>query len=75
MRFKTALCYQNSIAFYSVYLVDNNTYKAKLDEYSGQLPPPSLVNLNKNTFGWNSDCEDSEIVNELSAAIDFKKFD
>jgi len=31
MRFKAALCYHNSIAFYSVYLLNGNTYKAKLD--------------------------------------------
>jgi hypothetical protein len=75
MRFKAALCYQNSIAFYSIYLLDSNTYKAKLDECHGQLQPPILVNLQKNNLGWKSDCEDNEIVSELSAAIDFKKFD
>lgn len=75
MRFKAALCYQNSIAFYSIYLLDGNTYKAKLDECSGQLQPPGLVNLQKNNLGWKSDCEDNEIVNELGAAIDFKNFD
>ena len=74
MRFKAALCYQNSIAFYNVYLLNVNTYKAKLEECSGQAQPPTLVNLQKNTLGWNSDCLDNEIVNELGAAIDFKKF-
>ena len=74
MRFKAALCYHNSIAFYSVYPLSGNTYKAKLDEYGGQTQPPSLVNLQKNTLGWKSDCEDDEIVNELGAAIDFKNF-
>lgn len=75
MRFKAALFYQNSIAFYSVYLIDGNTYKAKLDACAGQTQPPSLVNLQKNNLGWNSDCEDNEIVTELSAAIEFKKFE
>lgn len=75
MRFKAALFYNNSIAFYSVYLIDGNTYKAKLDEYSGQRQPPSVVSLQKNNLGWNSDCDDNEIVTELSAAIEFKKFD
>lgn len=75
MRFKAALCYQNSIAFYSIYPLDGNTYKAKLDECSGQTQPPSLVNLQKFTKGWESDCGDIEIVNELAAAIDFKKFE
>jgi len=75
MRFKAALFYHNSIAFYSVYLLEGNTYKAKLDECSGQFQPPSLVNLQKNSLGWNSDCDDNEIVTELSAAIEFKKFD
>ncbi len=74
MRFKAALCYQNSIAFYSIYPLDSNTYKAKLDECSGQTQPPVLINLKKNIKGWKSDCQDSEIVNELGAAIDFKKF-
>ena len=72
MRFKAALCYHNSIAFYNVYLLNGNTYKAKLDECSGKAKPPSLVNLQKNTLGWKSDCNDNEIVNELGAAIDFK---
>lgn len=75
MRFKAALCYQNSIAFYSIYPIDTNTYKAKLDECSGHSQPPILINLQKNIKGWNSDCEDIEIVSELGAAIDFKKFD
>lgn len=75
MRFKAALFYHNSIAFYSVYLLEGNTYKAKLDECSGQPQPPSLVNLQKNSLGWKSDCDDNEIVTELSAAIEFKKFD
>jgi len=75
MRFKAALCYQNSIAFYSIYPIDSNTYKAKLDECSGHTQPPTLINLQKNIKGWNSDCQDNEIVNELGAAIDFKKFD
>lgn len=74
MRFKAALCYHDSIAFYSVYLLNGNTYKAKLDECSGRAQPPGLVNLQKNTLGWKSDCDDNEIVNELGAAIDFKKF-
>ena len=75
MRFKAALFYQNSIAFYSVYLLEGNSYKAKLDEYAGQIQPPDLINIQKNGLAWNSDCEDNEIVTELSAAIDFKKFD
>lgn len=75
MRFKAALFYHDSIAFYSVYLLEGNTYKAKLDEYSGQAQPPVLINLQKNNLGWKSDCDDSEIVTELSAAIEFKKFD
>lgn len=75
MRFKAALCYQNSIAFYSIYLLDSNSYKAKLDECSGQTQPPTLVNLQKNNLGWKSDCDDNEIVNELGAAIDFKNFE
>lgn len=76
MRFKAALCYHDAIAFYSVYMLEGNTYKAKLEEYSGQTQqPPSLVNLKKNGINWKSDCEDIEIVTELSAAIDFKKFD
>lgn len=75
MRFKAALIYHDSIAFYSVYLIDGNTYKAKLDECSGQTQPPSVVSLQKNNLGWNSDCDDNEIVSELSAAIEFKKFD
>ena len=74
MRFKAALCYHNSIAFYSIYALNGNTYKAKLDECAGQTQPPGLVNLQKNTLGWKSDCEDIEIVNELGAAIDFKNF-
>jgi hypothetical protein len=74
MRFKAALCYQNAIAFYSVYLLEGNTYKAKLDECSGKTQPPTLVNLQKNGLAWRSDCNDNEIVTELSAAIDFKKF-
>ena len=72
MRFKAALFYQNSIAFYNVYLLDVNTYKAKLEEYSGQLTPPPLVNIQKNGSVWNSDCNDTEIVAELGAAIDYK---
>ncbi len=75
MRFKAALFYHDSIAFYSVYLLEGNTYKAKLDECSGQAQPPVLINLQKNNLGWKSDCDDSEIVTELSAAIEFKKFD
>ena len=74
MRFKAALIYHNAIAFYSVYPLDSNSYKAKLDECSGENQPPNLINLQKNSLGWNSDCDDHEIVNELGAAIDFKKF-
>jgi hypothetical protein len=75
MRFKAALCYNDSIAFYSVYLLDSNTYKAKLDEYSGQTEPPGLVELQKNGMTWQSDCEDQQLLSELTAAIDFKKFE
>ena len=74
MRFKAALCYNDAIAFYSVYLLDSNTYKAKLDEYSGQTQPPDLVELQKNGLMWQSDCQDQELLTELTAAIDFKKF-
>ena len=74
MRFKAALCYQNSIAFYSINLNDGNRYKAKMDECSGDSQPPGLINLQKNNQGWKSDCNDNEIVSELGAAIDFKKF-
>jgi hypothetical protein len=75
MRFKAALFYNNSIAFYSVYLLDGNTYKAKLDEYSGQTQPPNLVELQRNGMLWQSDCEDQQLLTELTAAIEFKKFD
>ena len=75
MRFKAALFYQNAIAFYSVYLLDGNTYKAKLDEYSGVTLPPSLISLKKSNKGWQSDCNDNEIITELRAAIEFKKID
>jgi hypothetical protein len=75
MRFKAALCYNDSIAFYSVYLLDDNTYKAKLDEYSGHAQPPRLVELQKNGMMWQSDCQDQQLLSELTAAIDFKKFE
>ena len=75
MRFKAALCYHDAIAFYSIYLLDGNNYKAKLEECSGATQPPDLVNLQKTGVNWKSDCDDTEIVTELSAAIDFKKFD
>jgi hypothetical protein len=74
MRFKAALFYNDSIAFYSVYLLDSNTYKAKLDEYSGQASPPGLVELQRDGVLWQSDCQDQELLSELTAAIDFKKF-
>ena len=75
MRFKAALFYNDSIAFYSVYLLDSNKYKAKLEEYSGQTQPPSLVELQRDGMMWQSDCEDQQLLSELTAAIDFKKFD
>ena len=75
MRFKAALFYNDSIAFYSVYLLDSNKYKARLEEYSGQTQPPSLVELQRNGMMWKSDCEDQQLLSELTAAIDFKKFD
>jgi hypothetical protein len=72
MKFKTALFYNGSIAFYSVYLLDVNTYKAKLDEYPGLQKPPLLVELYKHGMNWNSDCDDNELIQELTAAIEFK---
>ena len=75
MRFKAALCYKDSIAFYSVYLLDSNKYKAKLDEYSGLTQPPDLVELQKKGMLWQSDCQDQQLLSELTAAIEFKKFD
>lgn len=70
MKFKAALFYQGCIAFYSVYLLHDNYYKAKLDEYSGQAAPPQLVQLSKDGFSWTSDCPEKEVVKELAAAIE-----
>ena len=70
MKFKAALFYNGCIAFYSVYLLYDNLYKAKLDEYSGDGAPPELVALNKDGFAWASDCPEREVVKELGAAID-----
>ena len=74
MKFKAALFYNGRIAFYSVYLLSDNLYKAKLDEYPGQVTPPQLVELNKNGQMWTSDCVDKEVVKELGAAIDQRVF-
>ena len=70
MKFKAALFYNGCIAFYSVYLLHDNFYKARLDEYSGHTTPPQLVELNKKGFMWTSDCNEVEVVKELGAAID-----
>lgn len=70
MKFKAALFYHGKIAFYSIYFLKKNSYKAKLDEYTGQAAPPQLVELVKNTVGWSSDCPEHDLVKELGAAID-----
>lgn len=70
MKFKAALFYDGKIAFYSVYLLQSNCYKAKLDEYSGQATPPQLIELVKQPVGWSSDCTDPDLVKELCAAIE-----
>lgn len=70
MRFKAALFYDGKIAFYSIYFLNKNFYKAKLDEYSGEATPPPLVELVKEPVGWASDCVEKELVKELGAAID-----
>lgn len=70
MKFKAALFYNGSIAFYSVYLLQDNLCKAKLDEYSGQASPPQLIELKKDIVGWTSECHEVDVVKELCAAID-----
>lgn len=75
MKFKAALFYNGNIVFYSVFLLRDNLYKAKLDEYNGAAQPPTLVELKKDHFGWKTDCVDRELVNELTAAIDYKSVD
>ena len=70
MKFKAALFYDGKIAFYSIYCLQSNFYKAKLDEYSGSATPPTLVELIKQPAGWRSDCAEPDLVQELGAAID-----
>jgi len=70
MKFKAALFYDGKIAFYSIYLLQTNFYKAKLDEYNGQTTPPQLVELVKEPVGWSSSCPELDLVKELGAAID-----
>ena len=72
MKFKAALFYNGNIVFYSIFLLRDNLFKAKLDDHNGVAQPPSLVELRKENYGWKTDCVDSEIVNELTAAIDYK---
>ena len=73
MNFKAALLYNGGIAFYNVYHLDANFYKAKLEDCSCPMHPPSLIKLYKNNQHWNSDCPDNELVQELTAAIEYKK--
>ena len=73
VKFKAALFYQESIVFYSVYLVGEDYYKAKLDECSVEGQPPVLLTLYKKENYWKSDCSNSLIVNELGAAIEQQK--
>lgn len=70
MRFKAALFYDGKIAFYNVYFLSSNFYKAKLDDYSGESAPPPLIELVRESVGWASSCAEKEVVKELGAAID-----
>lgn len=70
MKFKAALFYNGCIAYYNIYVIGDNIYKVKLDSYYGDLQPPQLIELNKKGFQWNANCEDYELVKELSAAIE-----
>ena len=69
MKFKTALFYQGYIAYYSIYLIGKDCYKAKLDSYTGKMPPPALIQVYKESDYWNSDCNDRELIHEIHAAI------
>jgi hypothetical protein len=73
VKFKAALFYKESIVFYSVYRVGEDYYKAKLDECSVEGQPPVLLTLYKKESYWKSDCSNSLIVKELSAAIEQQK--
>lgn len=73
MNFKAALLYNGGIAFYNVYHLYADFYKAKLDECSCNILPPLLIELYKNNQHWKSDCNDKELIQELAAAIEYKK--
>jgi hypothetical protein len=73
VKFKAALFYNESIVFYSVYLVGEDFYKAKLDDCNVDGQPPVLLALYKKENYWNSDCSNSQIVKELGAAIEQQK--
>lgn len=75
MKFKAALFYNGSIVFYNVFVLRDNLFKAKLDDHEIAVQPPLLVELQKDPFGWKTNCSDGEIVRELTAAIDHKQFD
>jgi hypothetical protein len=70
VKFKAALFYKDSILFYSVYRVGQDFYKAKLDDCTVEGQPPVLLTLYKNENYWKSDCSNTQIVKELSAAIE-----
>jgi hypothetical protein len=70
MKIRAALFYKSCIAFYSIYLIQENLFKAKLDYYRGESSPPLLVQLHKNKHSWNSNCQEEEVVKELGAAIE-----
>ena len=72
MKFKAALFYHGFIAYYSVYLIGENAYKVKLDAYCGDHLPPQVIELRKNGYQWKANCEEYELVKELSAAIEQK---
>jgi hypothetical protein len=70
VKFKAALFYKDSIVFYSVYCVGQDFYKAKLDDCNVEGQPPVLLTLYKKENYWKSDCSNSLVVKELSAAIE-----
>ena len=74
MKFKAALFFNSAIAFYNVYLLEDDFCKARLHEYSGPLTPPELVQLKRIDLVWTSDCEHKDLVKQLGAAINQRIF-
>lgn len=69
MNVKIAVSEKGLLATYSVDKIDETTFNARLQTFSGKKPP-AFIKFYKTESGWTSAFEDAALIGELGAAVE-----